>query len=79
MKTNWGVEAYLHAFLASVLDGDEWSASCHGHFTLGEKITGTHWIGGWVGLRNSLEAVEKRKILITAPAGNRTLVVHFVA
>jgi hypothetical protein len=33
-------------FLASALDGGEWSASCLGRFTLGEKIPGTHWIGG---------------------------------
>jgi hypothetical protein len=27
MKAYWGVEIYLQAFLASALDGGEWSAS----------------------------------------------------
>jgi hypothetical protein len=27
MKTYWGMEVYLHAFLTSALDGGEWSAS----------------------------------------------------
>jgi hypothetical protein len=26
-----------------------------------ERATGTHWIGGWVGSRVGLDAVEKRK------------------
>jgi hypothetical protein len=29
----------------------------------GERVPGTHWIGGWVGPRAGLDAVEKRKIL----------------
>jgi hypothetical protein len=32
-------------------------------FTLGERAHGTHWIGGSVGPRISLDAVEKRQIL----------------
>jgi hypothetical protein len=27
-----------------------------------EKVPGTHWIGGWVGLTAGLDAVEERKI-----------------
>jgi len=27
----------------------------------GDRATGTHWIGGWVGLRASMDAVAKRK------------------
>jgi hypothetical protein len=34
-----------------------------GRFTPGEKGSGTHWIGGWVGLRAGLDDVEKRKFL----------------
>jgi hypothetical protein len=45
-------------FLTSALVGGEWSASGLGHYTCG-----THWIGGWVGPRADLDAVEKRKIL----------------
>jgi hypothetical protein len=32
-------------------------------FTPGEKTPGTHWIGGWVGPRTSLDAGARRKIL----------------
>jgi hypothetical protein len=30
-------------------------------FTLGETISGTHWIGNWVKFRAGLDEVEKRK------------------
>jgi hypothetical protein len=43
-------------------NGGKWSASCPGSFTPGETALGTLWIGGWVGPRASLNAVEKRKI-----------------
>jgi hypothetical protein len=33
-------------FFTSAFDGDEWSASRPGRFTLGEREPGTHWIGG---------------------------------
>jgi hypothetical protein len=35
-------------FLASALDGGEWSASCPGRFIPEEIILGTHWIGDWL-------------------------------
>jgi hypothetical protein len=44
--------------LTSALDGGEWSASRSGHFTARERVPSTHWIGGWVGLRASLDAVK---------------------
>jgi hypothetical protein len=28
----------------------------------GERAPGTHWIGGWVGLRVGFDAVERRQI-----------------
>jgi hypothetical protein len=62
MKTYWGVEVYLHAFLTSALDGGEWSASRPGHFTPKERAPGTHWIGSLVGPRASLDAMVRRKI-----------------
>jgi hypothetical protein len=48
--------------MTSTLDGGEWSASRLGRFTPGERATGTHWIGGWVGPRAVLDAVVKKKI-----------------
>jgi hypothetical protein len=62
MKTYWGVEVYLHAFLTSALDGGEWSASRPGRFTPKERAPGTHRIRGWVGPRAVPDAVVKRKI-----------------
>jgi len=44
---------------------------------LGLKHPGTHFSGGWVGLRAGLDAVMK--IPINAPAGNWTPVVQPVA
>jgi hypothetical protein len=61
MKAYEGVEAQLHTFLKSALHGDKWSTSCSGGFTPGERVPGTHWIGGWVGPRIGRNAVAKRK------------------
>jgi len=36
-KHVWGVEVWLHAFLTSALDADEWLASHYGRFTPGER------------------------------------------
>jgi hypothetical protein len=41
------------------------------------KAPGTHWIGGWVGSRADLDAMQKRKNL--APGGNGTPTVEPVA
>jgi hypothetical protein len=43
--------------LTSALDGDEWSVSHPGLVT-----PSTHRIGGWVGPRDGLDTVSKRKI-----------------
>jgi hypothetical protein len=43
-----------HVFLTSALVGDEWSASCPR-----ERVPGTHWTGGWVGLIAGLDGIEK--------------------
>jgi hypothetical protein len=51
-------------FLTSALD-DEWSGSSPGRFTPEEKAPGTHWIGGWMGPRASLDAVEYRVSIST--------------
>jgi hypothetical protein len=63
MKAYGGVDIQTHIFLASALVGGEWSASCLGCFTSGERAPSTHWIGGWVDPRASLDDVEKRNFL----------------
>jgi hypothetical protein len=55
------MEVYLHAFLASALDGGEWSASRASDFTPGRRASSTHWIGGWVGPIAVLDAMAKRQ------------------
>jgi hypothetical protein len=35
------------------------------------KDPGTHWIGGWVGLRAGLDAVARKKILCPCPGSKR--------
>jgi hypothetical protein len=52
-----------HIFLTLALAGGEWSASHPSLFTPGEIAPGTHWIGGWVDPRASLDDMEKRKFL----------------
>jgi hypothetical protein len=60
LKTYGGAEVQLHAFLTSKLSGSEWSASCSGRFTAGERLSGTHLTGSWVGSCAGLETVEKK-------------------
>jgi hypothetical protein len=60
IKMDGGLEVQIHTVLTSAPD-DEWSASCLGNFTNGERILNTD-------PRGSLDTVEKRKIL--APARN---------
>jgi hypothetical protein len=57
MKTYWGVEVQLHAFL-DLSTRWRWVVS----FTPRVKATATHWIGRWVSSRALLGAVVKRKI-----------------
>jgi len=53
----------------SALERGEWSAPCPGHLTPREIAPGTHWIGDWVGPRDSLNMVENK---FPAPARNQT-------
>jgi hypothetical protein len=62
-----GIQVERHEFLTAELDGGEWLASRLGRFTPGETASGTHWIGGWVGPGDGLDAVEKRKIPPSPP------------
>jgi hypothetical protein len=59
MKAYGRVDVQIHIFLNSALVVGEWSAPHPGRFTPEERVTGTHWIGGWVGPRAGLDAVEK--------------------
>jgi hypothetical protein len=59
--------------MTSALVGGEWSASRPDRFTPGERTLGTHWIGGWVGLRVGVDEVEKRKFLTLPGLEFRTL------
>jgi hypothetical protein len=73
-----GVAVQFDAFLNSALDGGEWSASRPSRFTPGERTPDTHCTGYSVGPRAGLEAVAKKKIPTTAPAGNRPQVVQSI-
>jgi hypothetical protein len=59
--------------LTSALVGGEWPTSRHGRFTPGERVPGTHWIGGWVDLRAGLDDLEKRKFLTLSGLELRSL------
>jgi hypothetical protein len=63
MKTYGGVDVYIQVLLTLALVGGECSASLTGRFIPGERAPGTHWIGGWVGPRVSLDDMVKRKFL----------------
>jgi hypothetical protein len=58
-----GVDVQIQIFLTSALVGGEWSNSRPCRFIPRERPPGTHWIGGWVGLRAGLDDLERRKFL----------------
>jgi hypothetical protein len=58
VSTDGEAEVYLHAFLTSSLGEGEWSVSLSGRFTPVERNHDVHRIGGLVGLRAGLGAVE---------------------
>jgi hypothetical protein len=58
----WGSGGTASPFLTTAVGGGEWSASRPRRFIHGERARGTHWIGGRMGPRAGLDAVEKRKI-----------------
>jgi hypothetical protein len=69
----------MHVILTSALVGGEWSTSRPGCFTPEERAPGTHWIGGWVSPKASLNDVEKRKFLTLPGLELNPLVVQPIA
>jgi len=65
------VKVWLHTFLTSALDGDEWSASHPGHFSHEGKRRAPPPV-----LRAGLDMMVKRKNTIIVPAGKQTLVIQ---
>jgi hypothetical protein len=59
MKAYGGVDVQIQVSLTSALVGGKWSASRPCRFTPGERAVGSHWIGGWVDIRASLDDTEK--------------------
>jgi hypothetical protein len=64
MKT-WGSGGIDPPFLTLALDGGERSGSCPGHFTSVEIAPNTYWTGGWVDPRANMDAVEKKKVILS--------------
>jgi hypothetical protein len=45
-------------FFISAIGGSVWEPASRPGPPPGERASGTHWTGGWVGPRTSLDAVE---------------------
>jgi hypothetical protein len=65
----WGERRYSsYSFFTSALDGGEWSASRPGRaLPPGERTSGAHWTGGWVGPSADVDTKNRRKILLPLP------------
>jgi hypothetical protein len=70
----WGSRRIAPPIIALALDRSDGSASCPGCFTSIETPHDTHWIGGWEGPWDVLDAVVKRNTL--APARDQILTAH---
>jgi hypothetical protein len=56
----WGSGGIVSLFLASTLDGDEWSASRLGLFNPGERAPASHWTeAGWAPCWSGLSGGDK--------------------
>jgi hypothetical protein len=60
VKTYGGSGGISQPLLTSAVHVGEWLASRCECFAPEQIVTGTHWIGGWVGHRSGLDAMEKR-------------------
>lgn len=63
----WKVEVQLRAFVSSVLEESDYSASRPGLYTPRHRAPFTHRIGGWMGPEVGLDTLVKRNI----PASSR--------
>ena len=63
---------WLHPFLTSALGGDEWWDWRFGRSTPGESTPTSSLGWSWVGVRDCLDALEKRELSL--PYGNRTAI-----
>jgi len=61
-KAYGGTEVQLHPFLTSVQGECEWSASCPRRFVAGEESPVTNSVIRWVGPRDGMDDLEKKKI-----------------
>jgi hypothetical protein len=59
-----------YSFLTSALDGGEWSAPRPGRALPHGKDPGTHYTGGWVGLKAGLDTEARGKILCPCRGSN---------
>jgi hypothetical protein len=62
MKRYKALEVWFHTKLTLALGGGKWFASDAGDIKKREKGPITHYTGGWLGQKGSLEAMEKRKV-----------------
>jgi hypothetical protein len=72
------MDVQIHISLTSALVGGEGSTSRPGRFTPRVRAPGTHWIGGWVDLRASLDDLKKRKYLTLPGLELRPKCAHWV-
>jgi hypothetical protein len=73
--TPWKRQGWEEVWLLLILNlGTRWgwvvSITPRPRFTPGERTPGTHWTGGWVGPRASLDAEARRKILCLCRGSN---------
>jgi hypothetical protein len=68
-----GGEAIAPSFLTSALDGGEWSASRPCCFSPRDGVPGTQWLRDWVGPRNNLDPMKKRKVSFPCRKSNTGL------
>jgi hypothetical protein len=63
MKMYWGNGGIAPTFILSALYCSEWSSLHHCQFTFIDTASGNGFVGGWLGPRVSLYAVETTRLL----------------